>query len=279
MRAPVAPVRRQLRIIEVHGNDPLGVRRGRLISLVKGPQQLCMQIDLVAGRHRSNTLMKMIHVRAHGGHAHAANINKGHDFGLLLIVNVGRLEVPMLFIAIAVMKLGQAMTNLFQSTIQLLHLIRVELCSYELAKPLSRALFHGDDVADLAFWACAAEDLHRESDQWIIGYLWMVLEDPHKVLGFRQNVAGDALAPALFEHQLLAVVRNNPNALVETSFEASHLLDLRRLCKAQLLQQLLSNGAQAGLEAISAANLPTESSDHLGDYRVGCLGCCTNSRR
>jgi hypothetical protein len=25
--------------------------------------------------------------------------------------------------------------------------------------------------------------------------LWMVLEDPHKVLGFRQNVAGDALAP------------------------------------------------------------------------------------
>ena len=30
--------------------------------------------------------------------------------------------------------------------------------------------------------------------------------------------------PALFEHQLLAVVRNNPNALVETSFEASHLL-------------------------------------------------------
>jgi hypothetical protein len=29
------------------------------------------------------------------------HINKGHDFGLLLIVNVGRLEVPMLFIAIA----------------------------------------------------------------------------------------------------------------------------------------------------------------------------------
>ena len=100
------------------------------------------------------------------------------------------------------MKLGQAMTNLFQSTIQLLHLIRlsmekplgsqhhwfpkfgdrratqifrvnaqvarnspsstpeelqtpsdVELCSYELAEPLSRTLFHGDDVADLAFWA------------------------------------------------------------------------------------------------------------------------------
>ena len=100
----------------------------------------------------------------------------------------------------------------------------------------------------------------------------MVLEDPHKVLCFRQNVARDALAPgsqhpkrvvqqlwvclkigetnkwpstngengdeprpgnmtkisdpgpALFEHQLLTVVRNNPNALVETSFEASHLL-------------------------------------------------------
>ena len=129
--------------------------------------------------------------------------------------------------------------------------------------------------------------------------LWMVLEDPHKVLGFRQNVAGDALAPgsqlsapkkisaatavglpknggrpkngyqtmgktminqeslifvvpksatkpswatwpkylklpdpgpALFEHQLLAVVRNNPNALVETSFEASHLLRNVRPC-------------------------------------------------
>ena len=29
------------------------------------------------------------------------HINKGYDFGLLLIVNVGRLEVPMLFIAIA----------------------------------------------------------------------------------------------------------------------------------------------------------------------------------
>lgn len=250
-----------------------------MISLIKGPQQLYMQIDLVTGRHRSNTLMEMIHIRAHGGHTHAAYINKGYDFGLLLIVNVGRLEVPMLFIAIAAMKLSQAMTNLFQSTIQLLHLIRVELCSYKLTEPFSRTLFHGDDVADIAFWACAAEDLHRESDQWIIGYLWMILEDPHKVLCFRQNVAGDALAPALFENQLLAIVSNNPNALVETSFEASHLLDLRRLCKPQLLQKLLSNGTQAGLEALSAANLPTESSDHLGDYRVGCLGCCTNSRR
>lgn len=89
----------------------------------------------------------------------------------------------------------------------------------------------------------------------------MIFQDPNKVLRFRQNVAGNALAPdksrrfctdpqtstskprnakreifnsfadaspatapALLEHQLLAVVRYDPNALVQASFEAAHLL-------------------------------------------------------
>ena len=41
--------------------------------------------------------------------------------------------------------------------------------------------------------------------------LWMVLEDPHKVLGFRQNVAGDALAPG---SQLSAPKKNSAATVV-----------------------------------------------------------------
>ena len=52
----------------------------------------------------------------------------------------------------------------------------------------------------------------------------MILKDSYKVLGFRQNATGNALAPALLEHQMLIAIWNNPNALVEASFKAAHLL-------------------------------------------------------
>lgn len=66
----------------------------------------------------------------------------------------------------------------------------------------------------------------KESFHFSTKDLRMILKDSYKVLGFRQNATGNALAPALLEHQLRSIaIRNDPDTLVEASFKAAHLLE------------------------------------------------------
>lgn len=126
------------------------------------------------------------------------------------------------------MELRQPCAHLLYSLVQPPELLRIELLRHELAEPLARALLHHDEVRQpISLRADAAKDLHREGHEGVLGDLRVVLGDAHEVLRLRKDAAGRSLAPALLQHQLLAI-SNDPDALIQAALEAAHLLFTQR---------------------------------------------------
>mmetsp|Transcript_15553 Transcript_15553/g.36655 ORF Transcript_15553/g.36655 Transcript_15553/m.36655 type:complete len:249 (+) Transcript_15553:155-901(+) len=214
-----------------------------------------MQVRLVASSHGAHTLVEVLEIIASSWDTHASDIDEENCLGLLIIVDVGRLEVPMLLVGVALVEAGKCLTHLFHCTAELWHLASIELCGDVLAQSFSTTSSHHNEVTHkLSLCTYAAENFHRKGHKWVVHNLRMLFDNSDEVLCFREDVACNTEAPHLLQHKVLSAA-HQPNPQVQATLEAAHLLDVGTCRELEQRQELASDLRAARVEALADTKL------------------------
>merc|ERR1719162_2258610 len=138
----------------------------------------------------------------------------------------------MLTLVISKVERRKTLPKPFKYLPELIKGVPIPLVSNELGKALALDLPHDDKIIAMLLlrcWPMTFKYPDGESHGGVVCNLWVLAIHLHKVFSLREDAGGDSRTLNELQHQLLwrralRVVSEEPDALVQTSAESSHLL-------------------------------------------------------